>query len=314
MLETSSPNSNAGDTLAAGWRDEAYVQMYRLRYTFDMAATCSSRRLGRLRSMKPSGRLNGQMNLRMQTTPTADAKSMLDDDKRWNTRALIVDDDVPIRELLIDYLARFGILGHGVSDGVGMREAMQQEHFDVVVLDLMLPGEDGLALCRQLRSESDIPILMLTARCEPTDRIIGLELGADDYMAKPFEPRELVARIQTILRRVRDDRSDTRGNIRFDNWQLNSVLRQLVSHDGLVVPLSNAEFRLLWVFLERPRRVLSREQLLDAARGRSIEAFDRSIDLLVSRLRQKLGDDPKAPALIKTVRGEGYLFDARDIL
>ena len=132
-------------------------------------------------------------------------------------------------------------------------------------------------------------------------------------MTNPFEPRGVVARIQTSLRRVRDDRTEQRANIRFDNWRLNSVLRQLVADDGLVVPLSNAEFRLLWVFIERPRRVLSREQLLDAARGRSIEAFDRSIDLLVSRLRQKLGDDPKAPQLIKTVRGEGYLFDARDI-
>ena len=235
------------------------------------------------------------------------------DEKRWNVRALIVDDDIPIRELLIDYLARFNILATGVTDGAAMRQTLQAETFDVVVLDLMLPGEDGLSLCRWLRAESDIPILMLTARCEPTDRIIGLELGADDYMAKPFEPRELVARIQTILRRVRDDRSEQRANIRFDNWRLNSVLRQLVADDGLVVPLSNAEFRLLWVFIERPRRVLSREQLLDAARGRSIEAFDRSIDLLVSRLRQKLGDDPKAPQLIKTVRGEGYLFDARDI-
>eukprot|EP01133_Synstelium_polycarpum_P005308 gene5308-6154_t len=212
--------------------------------------------------------------------------SLVGEDKRWNTRALIVDDDVPIRELLIDYLARFNILASGVTDGAAMRQAMQAETFDVVVLDLMLPGEDGLSLCRWLRAESDIPILMLTARCEPTDRIIGLELGADDYMSKPFEPRELVARIQTILRRVRDDRTEQRANIRFDNWRLNSVLRQLVADDGLVVPLSNAEFRLLWVFIERPRRVLSREQLLDAARGRSIEAFDRSIDLLVSRLRQ----------------------------
>ncbi|MEX5595561.1 response regulator [Pseudomonas orientalis] len=249
------------------------------------------------------------------SVPVNDAHTgaVIADDKRWNTRALIVDDDVPIRELLIDYLARFNILATGVTDGAAMRQAMQGETFDVVVLDLMLPGEDGLTLCRWLRAESDIPILMLTARCEPTDRIIGLELGADDYMSKPFEPRELVARIQTILRRVRDDRTEQRANIRFDNWRLNSVLRQLVADNGLVVPVSNAEFRLLWVFIERPRRVLSREQLLDAARGRSIEAFDRSIDLLVSRLRQKLGDDPKAPQLIKTVRGEGYLFDARDI-
>lgn len=248
----------------------------------------------------------------MQSTETS-AETPQSSDQRWNTRALIVDDDVPIRELLCDYLARFNIQCRGVTDGNEMRKALEEENFDVIVLDLMLPGEDGLSLCRWLRGTSDIPILMLTARCEPTDRIIGLELGADDYMAKPFEPRELVARIQTVLRRVRDDRNDERSTVRFDAWRLNSVLRQLIAADGLVVPLSNAEFRLLRVFLERPRRVLSREQLLDAARGRSIEAFDRSIDLLVSRLRQKLGDDPKNPQLIKTVRGEGYLFDARDI-
>ncbi|WP_052080923.1 response regulator [Pseudomonas sp. ML96] len=233
------------------------------------------------------------------------------------TRALIVDDNLELRELLGGYLTRFNIDSEAVGDGSAMRRALADSHFDVIILDLMLPGEDGLALCRELRASSDIPILMLTARCEPTDRIIGLELGADDYMAKPFEPRELVARIQTILRRVRDDRSapreEPRANLRFDGWTLHCVLRQLQSPDGLVVPLSNAEFRLLWVFLERPRRVLSREQLLDEARGRSIEAFDRSIDLLVSRLRQKLGDDPRSPALIKTVRGEGYLFDAAEI-
>ncbi|MDD0843661.1 response regulator [Pseudomonas sp. Gutcm_11s] len=233
------------------------------------------------------------------------------------TRALIVDDNLELRELLGGYLTRFNIDSEAVGDGNAMRRALADSHFDVIILDLMLPGEDGLALCRELRTSSDIPILMLTARCEPTDRIIGLELGADDYMAKPFEPRELVARIQTILRRVRDDRSapreEPRANLRFDGWTLHCVLRQLQSPDGLVVPLSNAEFRLLWVFLERPRRVLSREQLLDEARGRSIEAFDRSIDLLVSRLRQKLGDDPRSPALIKTVRGEGYLFDAAEI-
>lgn len=236
-------------------------------------------------------------------------------------RALLVDDNRELRELLSGYLTRFNISSEAVGDGSGMRRAMAQSAFDVVILDLMLPGEDGLSLCRELRGQSDIPILMLTARCEPTDRIIGLELGADDYMAKPFEPRELVARIQSILRRVRDDRDPARREpqptsrtcVRFDNWSLHSVLRQLQAPDGLVVPLSNAEFRLLWVFLERPRRVLSREQLLDAARGRSVEVFDRSIDLLVSRLRQKLGDDPKAPQLIKTVRGEGYLFDASEI-
>lgn len=156
--------------------------------------------------------------------------------RRWSTRALLVDDDVPIRDLLCDYLARFNIEAVGVADGQAMRETLAAEPFDVVVLDLMLPGEDGLSLCRWLRSESDIPILMLTARCEPTDRIIGLELGADDYMAKPFEPRELVARIQTVLRRVRDDReglrADQRASIRFDAWRLNGVLRQLHSPRG----------------------------------------------------------------------------------
>lgn len=251
----------------------------------------------------------------MQRSPSS-ATPLPDAPRRWTTRALLVDDDEPIRELLCGYLARFNIETRGVADGEQMRQALAEESFDVVVLDLMLPGEDGLSLCRHLRSESDIPILMLTARCEPADRIIGLELGADDYMAKPFEPRELVARIQTILRRVRGDdsaRNEPRSQVRFDQWRLDSVLRQLHTPDGLVVPLSNAEFRLLWTFIERPRRVLNRELLLDAARGRAIEAFDRSIDLLVSRLRQKLGDDPRSPKLIKTVRGEGYLFDVSDI-
>ena len=158
------------------------------------------------------------------------------------TRALIVDDNQELRELLGGYLTRFNIDSEAVGDGPGMRRALAQSHFDVIILDLMLPGEDGLALCRQVRAESDIPILMLTARCEPTDRIIGLELGADDYMAKPFEPRELVARIQTILRRVRDDRGaprdeEPRASIRFDGWTLHCVLRQLQSPGGLVVPL-----------------------------------------------------------------------------
>ena len=236
---------------------------------------------------------------------------------------LMIEDDVRLAQMVSDYLGNNGLEVTHMADGKSGLEQLQPndggsvELPDLVILDLMLPDMDGLEVCRRIRSmpgtPAQVPVLMLTAKGDPMDRIIGLELGADDYMSKPFEPRELVARIQTILRRVRDDRTEQRANIRFDNWRLNSVLRQLVADDGLVVPLSNAEFRLLWVFIERPRRVLSREQLLDAARGRSIEAFDRSIDLLVSRLRQKLGDDPKAPQLIKTVRGEGYLFDARDI-
>ena len=227
---------------------------------------------------------------------------------------LLVDDDAQIRQLLHDYLSEFGMTVVAVADGKSMADAMVKQSFDLVVLDLMLPGEDGLSLCRSLRSKSDIPILMLTARGETMDRIVGLEVGADDYVVKPFEPRELVARIQTILRRVRgtpEKPGEERDGVSFMGWRLNYVLRQLVSPEELVIPLSNAEFRLLKVFVEHPNRVLTRDFLLDQARGRNMDLFDRSIDLLVSRLRQKLGDDSRTPGLIKTVRGEGYLFDAK---
>jgi two-component system OmpR family response regulator len=227
---------------------------------------------------------------------------------------LIVDDDAQIRQLLRDYLSGFGMSIVAVPDGKAMETALEKGAFDLVILDLMLPGEDGLSLCRGLRAKSDIPILMLTARGEAMDRVIGLEVGADDYIVKPFEPRELVARIQTILRRARGGRESIakeRKEIEFMGWRLNFVLRQLVSPGELVIPLSNAEFRLLTVFVEHPNRVLSREFLLDEARGRNMEIFDRSIDILVSRVRQKFNDDPRTPQLIKTVRGEGYLFDAK---
>ena len=226
---------------------------------------------------------------------------------------LIVDDDAQIRELLREYLSGFGMSVVAVADGKAMAEAMEKESFDLVILDLMLPGEDGLSLCRSLRAKSDIPILMLTARGEAMDRVVGLEVGADDYIVKPFEPRELVARIQTILRRTRGGRegANDHNEAVFMGWRLNFVLRQLVSPEELVIPLSNAEFRLLAVFVEHPNRVLSREFLLDEARGRDMDIFDRSIDILVSRVRQKFNDDPRMPQLIKTVRGEGYLFDAK---
>ncbi|WP_017365061.1 response regulator [Methylococcus capsulatus] len=232
------------------------------------------------------------------------------------TRILIVDDDVEIRNLLGGYLSRFGMEAVGVHDGAAMKKALTESSFDLVVLDLMLPGEDGLTLCRSLRGESDIPVIMLTARGDPMDRVVGLELGADDYVAKPFEPRELVARIQSILRRARHEREPESPEssdiaVEFEGWRLHRVLRQLTSPEGMVVPLSNAEFRLLSVFIERPNRILTRDQLLDYARGRAMDVFDRSIDLLVSRLRQKLQDDPKNPKLIKTIRGEGYFFSAR---
>lgn len=232
-------------------------------------------------------------------------------------RALIVDDDAQIRELLSAYLISFGIQGDGVGDGDAMREALAAQHYDIVILDLMLPGDDGLVLCRELRANSAIPIIMLTARGESADRVVGLELGADDYVVKPFDPRELVARINTVLRRVQNGsvgqppEIDSADDVFFNGWKLNRSTRQLTTPDKVIVPLSNAEFRLLWVFIERPRRVLNRDQLLDAARGKNSEAFDRSIDLLVSRLRQKLADDPKSPRLLKTVRGEGYMFDVQ---
>ena len=225
---------------------------------------------------------------------------------------LIVDDDIQIRQLLRDYLSGFDMSVVAVADGKAMADALGKGSFDLIILDLMLPGDDGLSLCRSLRAKSDIPILMLTARGEATDRIVGLEVGADDYIVKPFEPRELVARIQTIMRRTRGGRESIKEQkeVVFMGWRLNFVLRQLVSPNELVIPLSNAEFRLLTVFVEHPKRVLTREFLLDEARGRNMEIFDRSIDILVSRLRQKLNDDPRTPFLIKTFRGEGYLFDA----
>jgi len=233
------------------------------------------------------------------------------------TRALIVDDDKEICALLCSYLADFGIEARGVHDGAAMRRAMAEQAPDVIILDLMLPGEDGLTLCRQLRASSNIPVIMLTARGEPADRVVGLELGADDYVVKPFDPRELVARVHTVLRRARGEGGGSTGNageserIGFEGWMLDVGTRQLTTPRQVVVPLSNAEFRLLWTFIERPRRVLNRDQLMDAARGGASTAYDRSIDLLVSRLRQKLDDDPRDPKLLKTVRGEGYLFDAR---
>ncbi|SMC29749.1 two-component system, OmpR family, response regulator [Andreprevotia lacus DSM 23236] len=230
------------------------------------------------------------------------------------TRLLIVDDDPDIRDLLAAYLGDYGYEVDKAGNGDEMHALMHEHHYQLLVLDLMLPGEDGLSLCRNLRQQSDLPVIMLTARGDPLDRVIGLEMGADDYLPKPFEPRELVARIQTVLRRSRNGAKQKQDvapiAYRFAGWHLSVLRRQLTTPSNMVVPLSNAEFRLLMVFLDAPHRVLSRDLLLDLARGRSIEAFDRSIDLLVSRVRQKLSDDPREPKLIKTIRGEGYVFDA----
>jgi two-component system OmpR family response regulator len=227
---------------------------------------------------------------------------------------LVVDDDREIRMLVGDYLKQHGYRVSLAADGRQMREVLESSGIGLIVLDLMLPGQDGLSLCRDLRARSDLPVLMLTARGEPIDRVLGLEMGADDYLAKPFEPRELLARIRNILRRARSlpsrGASDAARRRRFAGWTLDGQTRQLTSPRGVVVALSGAEYRLLEVFLTHPNRVLTRDQLMDLARGREADPFDRSIDLRVSRLRQKLGDNARAPSLIKTLRNEGYVLAA----
>jgi len=226
---------------------------------------------------------------------------------------LIVDDDREIRDLLGRFLKGHGFRVTAAADGRAMFEALSGGRFDLVVLDLMLPGEDGLSLCRRLRSESELPVIMLTAMGEATDRIVGLEVGADDYLAKPFNPRELLARVRAVLRRAGAPSrpGEAPGDaITFDGWRLDLSRRELRRPDGALVPLTAGEFDLLVVLAERPGRVLSREQLLDLTRGREAQPFDRSVDVQLSRLRRKIEADPKEPAIIKTVRGGGYVFAA----
>lgn len=226
---------------------------------------------------------------------------------------LVVDDDAEIRKLLGEYLERNGFRVSLATDGAEMRRVLGRSRPDIVVLDLMLPGDSGLALCRDLRVESSLPVIMLTARAEEVDRIVGLEMGADDYLAKPFSPRELLARIRSILRRTREVASPARAGahrLRFAGWTLDLAARQLVAPDGVVVALSGAEFKLLSVFAEHPNRVLDRNQLMDLTVGRDGSPFDRSIDVQVSRLRLRLRDDAREPRIIKTVRNEGYVLAA----
>ena len=230
------------------------------------------------------------------------------------TQILVVDDDRDIRTLLAEYLDGNGLRTFTASNGVEMRKVLDASRIDLVVLDLTLPGEDGLTLCRNLRAQSSLPVIMLTARGEPLDRILGLEMGADDYLAKPFEPRELFARIRSVLRRTNAlppnmVSAEARAMV-FDDWRLDLLARHLVTHDGTVVALSGAEFRLLKVFLEHPNRVLNRDQLLELTHGREADPFDRSVDIQISRLRQKLGDDARTPRILKTVRNEGYVLSA----
>lgn len=231
---------------------------------------------------------------------------------------LIVDDDREIRDLLGRFLVKHGYRVSAAVDGREMWKALDDRAIDLIVLDVMLPGDDGLALCRQLRADSTLPIIMLTAMGEEVDRIVGLEMGADDYLAKPFNPRELLARIKAVLRRtaslapVAAENGGAGGGggrlLVFEGWTMRLDQRVLISPDGVLVPLSTGEFDLLMAFASHPQRVLSRDQLLDLARGRDAQPFDRSIDVQVSRLRRKIEADPGDPALIKTVRGGGYLF------
>jgi two-component system OmpR family response regulator len=230
---------------------------------------------------------------------------------------LIVDDDEDIRDLLRQYLEKHGFTVSTAASGRQMRAVLSTAAIDMIVLDLMLPGEDGLALCRSLHAEgaNPLPILMLTAKNDEADRILGLEMGADDYLTKPFASRELLARIRAVLRRARMvpanlQLRETAHVLHFGAWRLDTHARHLLDASDIMVSLSGAEYRLLRVFLEHPRRVLTRDQLLGLTQGRESDVFDRSIDILVSRLRKRLRDDSREPRLIKTLRSEGYIFSS----
>lgn len=228
---------------------------------------------------------------------------------------LVVDDNLEIRELLSKHLGKEGLRVTTVPDGKAMSMALADHKIDLIILDLMLPGEDGLTLCRQLRTGSDIPVIMLTAKGDEIDRVLGLEMGADDYISKPFSARELTARIKAVLRRAQS-LPESRGSVesevfRFANWKLDAAQRELESDDGVIVPLSTGEFDLLLTLALHPQRVLNRDQLLDLIKGRAANVFDRSIDTQVSRLRRKIEEDPKNPQIIKTIWGGGYIFTAK---
>jgi two-component system OmpR family response regulator len=227
---------------------------------------------------------------------------------------LAVDDDPLIREAIADYLGQHDFRVTAVADGRAMQAVLAREVVDLVVLDLRLQTEDGMTLARQVRDESAIPIIMLTGRGEEADRVMGLELGADDYLTKPFSPRELLARIRAVLRRRRPEVQQGRPEgvraYRFDGWELNLNTRRLKGRDGHAVPLSNGEFGLLVVFLGAPHRVLTRDQLLDMSRLHGDDVFNRSVNTQVMRLRRKLETDPARPHYIRTQRGAGYIFSA----
>lgn len=231
------------------------------------------------------------------------------------THILAVDDDPSMRQLIMDYLGDHGMRVTTLADGRDVTDVMERETIDLLIVDLKLPGEDGMQITRRLRDASDMPIIMLTGRQEEADRVMGLELGADDYLTKPFSPRELLARIRALLRRSRAHESvaDNLSRIRayrFSGWQLNVRLRRLTAPSGDQLSLTNTEFNLLAAFLAAPRQVLSREQLLLLSRLHNDEVYDRAIDVQVGRLRKKIGLAPSGEPFIRTERGSGYLFDA----
>jgi DNA-binding response OmpR family regulator len=230
---------------------------------------------------------------------------------------MIVDDDREIRELAGNFLRKNGLEVSFAADGRQMWSQLEKSSVDLIVLDIMMPGDDGLVLCRELRSgkHRKIPVVLLTARGDDMDRVLGLEMGADDYLVKPFVARELLARIKAVLRRTRMlppnfQVTEPGRHIRFGDWRLDTTARHLLDKDDTIVALSGAEYRLLRVFLDHPQRVLNRDQLLNLTQGRDADVFGRSIDLLVSRVRQRLREDAREPMYIKTVRSEGYVFSA----
>jgi two-component system OmpR family response regulator len=226
-----------------------------------------------------------------------------------NGHILVVDDDAEIRELLAHFLTQHGYQASTAADGVAMDAELAKQSFDLVVLDLMLPGEDGLSICRRLRAHTSTSIIMLTAVSEEVDRIVGLEMGADDYLVKPFNPRELLARIKAVLRRTAGGRSaEAMSVLAFEGWLLDLGRRELKRDDGTLIPLSTGEFDLLVVLAQHAQQVMSRDELLDRTRGRESGPFDRTIDVQLSRLRRKIEVDSRAPEIIKTIRSGGYMF------
>ncbi|ERI52070.1 response regulator [Pseudomonas sp. AOB-7] len=229
-------------------------------------------------------------------------------------RVLVVDDDGEVRQLLQDYLGGHGYAVHGCADSAALRQALQDGLPDLVLLDVGLPGEDGLSLARFLRERHDLPVIMISGAGSPVDRIIGLEVGADDYLAKPFDPRELLARVKSVLRRYRhagEEAPTSDGGVCLGRFRLDLQRRQLLDEQGGEIELTAMEFDLLQAFAQRPNRPLSRDQLLNLTQNRDWNPFDRSIDIRIARLRRKLEDDPEKPQIIRTLRGVGYMLVTR---